>query len=229
MGGGTPRATHQAPPAAPPRFRYSRPASVIPAPPPRHFCAPPSPFLRPLPVISRPTSVIPAQAGTRRPPNLERAAPSPAPPATHAASPPNKPKQIRTNPNTANRPDQIGAPPGSPPNTPKRNNPEHERPPPLNTTLFPNHPSPLKGGRLGGGWNAASRAPSPARSAAPLPSFLHLFLRHSCAPPSVIPAQAGTRATASAHPDPRRPARAPPIVGRGTSCVVRGRFLPAQE
>ena len=32
----------------------------------------------------------------------------------------NNPEQIRTNLNTAKRPDQIGRPPGSPPNTPKK-------------------------------------------------------------------------------------------------------------
>ena len=37
----------------------------------------------------------------------------------------NNPEQIRTNLNTAERPDQIGTPPRSPPNTPKKNTPEH--------------------------------------------------------------------------------------------------------
>ena len=41
----------------------------------------------------------------------------------------NKSEQIRTNPNTAERPDQIGKPPGSPPNTKKKTNPEHRRRP----------------------------------------------------------------------------------------------------
>ena len=101
----------------------------------------------------------------------------------------NKSEQIRTNPNTAERPDQIGAPPRSPPNTPKKTNPEHRRRPPAashlplhlrarhrypaepgarplpqftlpspihssssnSTPPPPIHPSPLPGGRLGGG------------------------------------------------------------------------------
>ena len=42
----------------------------------------------------------------------------------------NNPEQIRTNPNTAERPDQIGAPPESPPNTRKKTKPEHRRRPP---------------------------------------------------------------------------------------------------
>ncbi len=43
---------------------------------------------------------------------------------------PNNPEQIRTNLNVAKRPDQIGPPPESPPNTPKKNKPEHRRRPP---------------------------------------------------------------------------------------------------
>ena len=47
-------------------------------------------------------------------------------PRRHSRSPlqhtPNKPEQIRTNPNTAKRPDQIGTPPESPPNTQKKTN-----------------------------------------------------------------------------------------------------------
>ena len=42
---------------------------------------------------------------------------------------PNKPEQIRTNLNAAKRPDQIERPPESPPNTPKKKNPEHRRGP----------------------------------------------------------------------------------------------------
>ena len=88
---------------------------------------------------------------------------------------PNNPEQIRTNLNKpehrqAPRPDRE--PPGSPPNTPKKTNPEHRRRP---------------------------RAPLPRHSCAPLASFLR---RQEPAPPSsvipappsVIPAQAGTRA-----------------------------------
>ena len=59
----------------------------------------------------------------------------------------NKPEQIRTNPNTAERSDQIGTPPGSPPNIPKKQT--------LNTAAThsphppsPIHPSPLPGGEV---------------------------------------------------------------------------------
>ena len=41
----------------------------------------------------------------------------------------NNPEQIRTNPNIAERLDQIGPPLQSPPNTPKKNTPEHRRRP----------------------------------------------------------------------------------------------------
>ena len=41
----------------------------------------------------------------------------------------NNPEQIRTNPNIAKPPDQIGTPPESPPNTPKKTKPEHRRRP----------------------------------------------------------------------------------------------------
>ena len=66
--------------------------------------------------------------------------------------------------------------------------------PPPTPPPFPIHPSPLPGGRLGGGWNAASaheviavgsgrplnRRRRLAASNPPLPSFLR-SLRHSCA------------------------------------------------
>ena len=48
----------------------------------------------------------------------------------------NKSEQIRTTPNTAERPDQIGPPSESPPNTTKKTNPEHHRRP-LATPLPP--------------------------------------------------------------------------------------------
>ena len=57
----------------------------------------------------------------------------------------NNPEQIRTNLNTAERPDQIGGLPGSPPNTPEKAN--------LNTAVThsqhstPHLTSPLSGGR----------------------------------------------------------------------------------
>ena len=126
MGGGTPRAAHQARLAAPTHFRHSCAPTRHSCAPNRHSCA----------GRNQATS----QFGARR---------SPTPPAVHAASPPNKPK--KTTLNTSRHPAQP-VPPSS-----------------------PIHPSPLLGGRLGGGWNAASRAPSPARSADPLPSFLRSY------------------------------------------------------
>ena len=50
--------------------------------------------------------------------------------AAHAGAPLNNPEQIRTNLNNAERPDQIGTPSESPPNTPKKRNPEHRSRPP---------------------------------------------------------------------------------------------------
>ena len=64
-------------------------------------------------------------------------------------------KQTRTNPNTAEPPDQIGTPHGSPPNTPKKTD--------LNSAVAgsrrpsPHLTSPLEGGRdefLGRGWSS---------------------------------------------------------------------------
>ena len=70
-------------------------------------------------------------------------------PLRHSRAPhqhtPNKPEQIRTNLNAAKYPDQIGNPPESPPNTPKKRNlntvAAHSQPP------TPHLTSPLKGGR----------------------------------------------------------------------------------
>ena len=97
-----------------------------------------------------------------------------------------------------------------------------------NTQSFPNsslspdqrggapiHPSPLPGGRLGGGCEAPSRAPSPARSTDPPPATparppaTLTPSRHPCAS-SVIPAQAGTtggRTDPSGAPTPAPPPR----------------------
>ena len=56
----------------------------------------------------------------------------------------------------------------------------------------PIHPSPLLGGRLGGGWEVSSVY---RRSrGCPHPPRTHPHPHHSRAPPPVIPAQAGTRA-----------------------------------
>ena len=53
----------------------------------------------------------------------------------------NKPEQIRTNPNTAERPDQIGTPSESPPNTPKKSTLNtavaHSQPPTLLLAVAP--------------------------------------------------------------------------------------------
>jgi len=85
---------------------------------------------------------------------------------THTASPPNKPEQIRTNPNTAERPDQIGPPPESPPNAPKKTNPEHRRRPlaashpslPTSHSPFPNSSLPPLRGEVR--WGVESREPT---------------------------------------------------------------------
>ena len=89
-------------------------------------------------------SVIPAQAGTTTSPqpcyhtprrtkvramptspntDQPRAQTTAAHIAASLRTTPNKPEQIRTNPNTAKRPDQIGPPPESPPITPKKRKP----------------------------------------------------------------------------------------------------------
>ena len=65
-------------------------------------------------------------------------------------------------------------------------NPPRPAPSPA-PTPSPIHPSPLKGGRLGGGWNAPSRHRRPAR-----PDRPRQPLSLISAPLSVIPAQAGT-------------------------------------
>ena len=95
-------------------------------------------------------------------------------------------------------------------------------PPELLAALFcpsaPIHPSPLPGGRLGGGWAAASRHPrrvasSPNQSPPPLPrpppSFLRPF-RHSCVgrnrrPPSALRAPASRRPAQPASERRRTP------------------------
>ena len=66
---------------------------------------------------------------------------------------------------------QAGTPhPNAPTNTHQANSPKKI------------HPSPLSGGRLGGEWNAASEAPSPASTAALQTPSPRLPPRHSCAP-----------------------------------------------
>ena len=92
------------------------------------------------------------------------------------------------------------------------------------------HPSPLPGGRLGGGWDAASvyRRVSGRHALSVIPAqagtasrHLRSPFRHSCVPPLVIPAQAGT---ASPLPPPLRrqePTRHP--------CAPLPSFLRRQE
>ena len=75
-------------------------------------------------------------------------APHPNTPRTNL----NNPEQIRTNPNVAKPPDQIGTPPESPPNTPKKNKTRTPSPPP--PLPFPNSSLPpsrslLQKGRSG--------------------------------------------------------------------------------
>ena len=135
----------------------------------------------------------------------------------------NNPEQIRTNPNTAKRPDQIGIPPGSPPITLKKRNSEHRRrllatshpSPHLASPHSPIHPSPLLGGRLGGGCELAivyqrSSRRSRSHPIIPAPSVIPAPSRHSCAPP-VIPAQAGTRAQPPAPTQPPTPLSVSPL------------------
>ena len=100
-------------PSSPPTLRHSCAPPVIPAPLP--------PFLR-RQEPSRPQSLgrAPLSRHLQRQPSLS--------PPRHT---PNNPEQIRTNLNTAERPDQIGSTPRSPPNTPKTK-PEHcRRTPPI--------------------------------------------------------------------------------------------------
>ncbi len=211
MGGGTPRANAQIAPhpdhphRAHPRHSYPPPPS-IPAPPSRHSC-------RPLPVI-------PAQAGTRAR-RGQLAAPTTQPTPTPSPIHPSPPSrgEARGGWNAASRHRQLRRPPPSLlrplpvipaplPVIPAQAGTRARRgqlaapttqptpaPPPI-------HPSPLPGGRLGGGWNAASQHRQLRR---PPPSLLPSTPQHSYAPsvtptppqhsyaPSVIPAQAGTR------------------------------------
>ena len=125
---------------------------------------------------------------------------------------------------------QAGTPlPNAPTNTHQANSPKKI------------HPSPLLGGRLGGGWNAASEAPSPASTTALQPLSPRLLSL-------VIPAQAGTAdwgpdrrhdrwwTIGASHPPPNLPPKRGEGLnwGRGEGDVVRvgfwpRRFLPAPE
>ncbi len=108
--------------------------------------------------------------------------------------------------------------PAPPPSFLRRQEPTHPR---IHTSPTPSpiHPSPLPGGRLGGGWKPASvyqrpsgrlhssrarshfrRPCAPSVNSSPPRPLRHTCapLRHSCAP-SVIPAQAGTHASTHPH------------------------------
>ena len=150
-----------------------RPPTIAPASIPLH--SPPTTH----PAIPAPLrSVIPAQAGTPRPP-----APQLAPTSRRHT-------QLLPHPPPTRHPP-------SPIHPSKNTHTPHTPPPP------PIHPSPLLGGRLGGGWEATTHhhppSPTPRAPPPPVPSFLRRQEpprpppRHSCAPRSVIPAQAGTR------------------------------------
>ena len=112
MGGGKPRA--------------STPARA----PPRHFpSVSPTPFFRPASTDRNPhepptfpnRAMIPRRTKVRSMPTSPRANQPRASDATiHTGSPPNNPEQIRTDPNTAEHPDQIEPAHGPPPNIPEQ-------------------------------------------------------------------------------------------------------------
>ncbi len=192
MGGGRPRAGAGVPP--------SPTSSVIPAPPPRHSCAgrnprrqepahpptPPSP-IHPSPLLGgRLGGGWEAPSGRRS----NYAPPSPTPPAATAV------RHSCSFPSFLRRQEPAQAA-GTAPTHP------HSPPSPI-------HPSPLLGGRLGGGWEAPSVRKSNYAPQSP---------RHpSPPPPSVIPAQAGTyRHSCAPSPsflrrqEPRAPTPTPPL------------------
>ena len=88
----------------------------------------------------------------------------------------NNPEQIRTNPNIAKPPDQIGTPPESPPNTPKKTKPEHRHRPPSAVAAHPPLSPPTLRHRRPPSTVATHPPPSP-------PTLRHSRapLRHSCA------------------------------------------------
>ena len=88
---------------------------------------------------------------------------------------------------------------------------------------FP-HPSPLLGGRLGGGWEAPSQRssgrPAPPRTPPERPASRHSpRLIPALSSPSVIPAQAGT--TRSSIPTPLRDSVIPAQAGMGAAASAR--------
>ena len=199
----TPRSIHAAPP--PPLLPTH--AVGIPL---RHSCAP-TVIPAPLPSFLRPPTVIPAQAGTTpHPPNTPSSPNSslppgrgevrwgvgrhePGPPVIRApihsrrSSPPplSCPCRRYTSPSFP-RPHRHSCAP--PPSFLRRQEPRPSRPTPPPPLI---HPSPLPGGRLGGGWGATSQAhqsfaPRSIHTAPPPPPLpTHAVgtpLRHSRAP-----------------------------------------------
>ena len=170
---------------------------------------------------------------------------------------PNKPEQIRTNLNKperrqAPRPDRAA--PRIAPEHPEKNKPEHRRRAPFRHSCAslsvipaqagthpasppriphsPIHPSPLPGGRLGGGWEVASQrrplSPTP-RSPLLIPAASSVIT----ASPSVIPAP-HRHSCAGRNPGDLSAWCAPLLrrrrmFGAKARAAYRGRFLPAQE
>ena len=99
----------------------------------------------------------------------------------------------------------------------------------------PIHPSPLPGGRLGGGWNAASRhrRPCTPRSPTPRPSPLPLPLRHIRSPPHLHPLRHTPSITPTPPPSHPLPLRHTPSVTPAPpsrhSCAPFPSFLRRQE
>ena len=169
----------------------SRSSLGAPTPPLRHSCAGRNPH----PHIPFPNSSLPPSRGEVRW-GVE------APSHRHQPCAPRSPISLLLR--------RIPRPPTSflrpPPSFLRRQEP---RPSHTRTSPSPIHPSPLPGGRLGGGWKPPSHRHQPCAPRSPIP----LPPRHSCAPlrhscagrnprpppvipaplPSVIPAQAGTR------------------------------------
>ena len=108
-------------------------------------------------------------------------------------------------PSFLRRQEPAHATPGDTHSPPAPNRPPHPPSP------SPIHPSPLLGGRLGGGWDAPSRHQRPAHAA---PLSLRPPLRHSCAGRNHAPAH-------PPPPPPPRPSRHP--------CAPSPSFLRRQE
>ena len=159
------------------RQRAAAAASPTPHPPPprpRRHSWPPT-------VIPAPFSVIPAQAGTHAHPN-----PHPSPllegrlggggTPRVSASPLLHPDRLPRPPHTPNRhscaPNRHSCAGRNPRAPQHRRTPQHPSPPPS-----PIHPSPLLGGRLGGGWDATSRRHPPS----------HTPLTHAASSPPSFP------------------------------------------